>query len=143
MNKKNGLEVQTLVSSNKNSWEKKDSYELLPQKIKQPELKDINEFSLVGQVQTREGGIAVVIPSSRFLNVQYLSKNSGNVDFIFNLINNLASGGALSGIRSRTITFYPLPELSDNTKDTVKYLDILLLPVLLALYGGVRLMRRK
>lgn len=143
LNKKNGLEAQTLVSSPKNSWGQKDSYELLPQKIKQPELKDIKEFSLVAQAKTREGGTVVLIPSSRFLNVQYLSKNSGNVDFMFNLINNLASDGALSGIRSRTITFYPLPELSDNTKDAVKYLNILLLPVLLALYGGVRLMRRK
>lgn len=143
LNNKNGLEVQTLVSSSKSSWDQKDSYELLPQKIKQPEMKDIKVFPLVAQVQTRGGGTVVLIPSSRFLNVQYLSKNSGNVDFIFNLVNNLASGGALSGIRSRTVTFYPLPELPDSTKDAVKYLDTLLLPALLALYGGIRLMRRK
>jgi len=41
------------------------------------------------------------------------------------------------------VGFYPLPELSDSSKDVFKYGNILLLPVLFGIYGAFRVMRRK
>ncbi len=136
-------ETTVLALSTSKSWEQKNTFDLLPQNISEPDNKDLNQYNLIAQTKIKNGGIVTLIPSSRFINVQYLSRNSGNIDFIFNLVNNLASNGALSGIRSRSISFYPLPNLPETQKEIFKYIHMLLLPVMFAVYGGVRLYRRK
>jgi len=65
------------------------------------------------------------------------------LDFILNAIDTFSSNGALSGIRSRIVSFYPLPDLSDSQKDIYKYMAILLFPLLWGIYGVIRLMKRK
>ena len=137
-----GQSIQILVSSPGNSWEQKDTFELSPQKIQPPNANRTKSFPLIADVKINNSHI-ILVPSSRFLVSQYLSKNSGNIDFVFNLVNSLASGGALSGIRSRSLNFYPLPDLTDQQKDIVKYLNIALLPLLFGMYGAWRIMKRR
>ena len=47
------------------------------------------------------------------------------------LLSEYTSGGALSGIRSRSVEYYPLPEFIESVKNTIKYTQIFLGPVLL------------
>ena len=41
------------------------------------------------------------------------------------------------------VSFYPLPGLPESQKDMFKYINILLLPALFGLWGGVRLFKRR
>lgn len=140
---KSGITTEILVTTSKQSWEQRGTFELNPQNIPQPQTKNVKSFTLVAKSSIGKGGTVVVIPTSRFVDGKYLSRTSGNIEFAFNLIDNLASSGALSGIRSRATTFQPLPELPQSQKDLFKYVNILLLPGLLVLYGTIRIVRRK
>jgi len=142
--KKNGLaSVTPLILSSNRSWMQKDSFSLNPNTIPQPTQKDLGEFVLGALIKNKKGGEMVVIPSSRFPFEQYMSNGGGNLDFILNTIDTFSSNGALSGIRSRVVSFYPLPDMSDTQKDVYKYTAILLFPLLWGIYGAIRLMKRR
>jgi ABC-type uncharacterized transport system involved in gliding motility auxiliary subunit len=134
------LEGNALVKTTKQSWEQKDNYMLNPQSISQPQQSDLKEFIITAESKDKK---LVVIPSSRFLLDRFQTRNSGNLEFVLNIVNDYASGGALSGIRQRAVSFYPLPELPDNTKDIFKYANILVPSLLFGLLGAFRLMKRK
>jgi len=145
--KKSGWEVNELIKTSPRSWEQKESsvggFVLNPQSIPEPKVSDLKEYLIGIETKSVSSGQVVVIPSSRFVLDRYLSQSSDNLELVLNIVNGLAAGGALSGIRSRAVGFYPLPELADNVKDVFKYGNILLLPVLFGVYGAFRVMRRK
>jgi len=139
---KNSAITPLIVSSNR-SWTQKETFQINPNTIPQPALKDLKEYVLGALVKNIKGGEMIVIASSRFPFDRYMSRGGGNIDFILNSIDTLSSNGALSGIRSRVVSFYPLPDMPDTQKDVYKYTAILLFPLLWGVYGAVRLMRRK
>jgi len=141
--KKTGWEVDELIKTNNKSWEQKDNFVLNPQSIPEPKTSDLKEYLIGMEAKNTNNGQIVVIPSSRFVLDRYLSQSSDNLELVLNIVNGLAAGGALSGIRSRAVAFYPLPELSDGSKDIFKYGNIFLLPILFGIYGAFRVMRRK
>lgn len=143
INKKN-VELTELVKTSNKSWEQTEGvgFNLNPQNIPEPKMTDLKEF-IVGAEAKTENSRLVVLSDSRFIQDRYLNQNSGNLEFIFNLLNDLASQGALAGIRSRAISYYPLPDLSEQQKNIFKYGNILALPILFGLYGAIRLLRRK
>ena len=137
---------QILVSSLKQSWEKKYSTESAffvdPGNILKPKENDLKTFSLIVGVNDKNNQLKlVVIPSSRFVYDQFLGQNN-NLEFVYNLIDNISSGGVLSGIRARQISFYQLPVLNEAQKDLVKYLSILVLPTIFGVYGFLRILKR-
>jgi len=134
---------KVLVFSSKSSWQQKDNFVLDPQNIPQPKTSDLKQFPLTVYIKdNNNGGELVVIPSSRFVLERYLSRTADNLEFVLNLLNNLAASGALSGIRQRAVSFYPLPPLSDSQKDLFRYLNIFSLPSFFALFGLIRLLKR-
>ncbi len=143
LQKKEGYETKELVRTTKRSWEEKDNFSLNPQAIKPPRPSDLHDFVIAAESKSEKKGRVVVIPSSRFALDQYQGQTSDNIGFVLNILNELASGGALTGIRSRSVNFYPLPELPENEKNLFKYSVMLALPLLFAGYGAIRLMRRK
>lgn len=143
LEKKNNFDSQELVKTSNRSWLQKDNFVLNPQEIQAPSENDYKEFVVAAESAKKNGGRIVVIPSSRFVLERYLSANTGNLEFVLNISGNFASGGALSGIRSRAVSFYPLPDLGAPQKDMFKYINILFLPVLFSLWGIVRLLKRR
>lgn len=141
------VDTQELVASTKNSWEQIESSSsaiiLDPQAIPEPQREDLKPYTLVVESKKKQGGIIMIIPTSRFILDKYLSRTSENLEFILNVVNDYASGGALSGIRQRAVSYYPLPELSASEKDIFKYANMLVLPVLFGLLGGIVLFKRK
>lgn len=141
--KKPGVEVSELVKSSKRSWEQKEPFSLNPESIPEPKISDLKEY-VVGAQSSRSGkGKLVVIPSSRFVLAQFLSRNSGNVPFVVNVLSEMGSKGELSGMSQRAVQFYPVPDMTEQKKDTFKYMNILLLPAALGIFGALRLMKRK
>lgn len=143
LEKKNNISVKELVKSTKESWVQKDGFFLNPQEIPLPDEKNLKEFLISAEAEKKDGGRIVVISSSRFTLDRYLSQASNNLEFLLNVVNDLASGGVLSGIRQRAVNFYPLPPLSESQKDLFKYGNMLLLPLVFICYGGLRLWKRR
>ncbi len=59
----------------------------------------------------------------------------GNLDFVLNAVDYMASEGSLIEIRSRETEFKPLKELSNTSRNLVKWLNILLPSILLIIVG--------
>lgn len=132
-----------LISSSNRSWTQKGEYALNPNAIPQPKQQDVKEYLLGVVLTNKKGGELIVIPSSRFILDQYMSRGSGNLDFALNAMDIFSSQGSLSGIRSRIVSFYPLPDMPDTQKEVYKYAAMLLFPLMWGAYGVVRLIRRK
>ena len=84
----------------------------------------------------------MVIASSKFIDQQFLSSTSNNIEFVVNVLNDYGSGGALSGIPLRDVSLYPLPQLDNSMKEVFKYGNVIALPAIFILYGAYRLLRR-
>ena len=143
LKKVNGITTEPLILSSTRSWIQKGTFSLDPNTIPQPNQNDLKQYVLGALLKNKTGGEMIVIPSSRFPLQQYMSNGGGNLDFVLNAIDLMSSNGALSGIRSRAVSFYPLPDIPDTQKDIYKYTAILLFPLLWGIYGTIRLMRRK
>ncbi len=145
---KKGIKGTVLVRSTPKSWEQKEAtgsagFFLDPQSIPQPKAKELRQFILTAKVANEQKGEIVVVPSSRFILERFLGRGTDNIDFIINILNDLASGGVLAGIRQRAVSFYPLPDLPEGQKDIFKYLNIFLLPSLFGIFGVVKLVKRR
>ncbi|MDA1316987.1 MAG: GldG family protein [bacterium] len=134
--------VRYLAQSSPDSWVESGALNLNPQSIVDPRDEDINTYILAAESDISESGKLAVIGSSRFIQNNFLSRESQNIEFVLNLLNNYASDGALSGIRRRAVTIYPLPQFSDDIEQVYKYATILLMPLIFGVYGGVRLWKR-
>lgn len=143
----NDWQTQPLVFSTNQSWEEKFASEsggisLNPQIIERPDPKQFKTFIIAAKTKNKKNGEIVLIPSTRFIQERYLGNRNNNLDLALNVLNELASGGALAGISQRQVSFYLLPQLTENQKDIFKYLNIFLLPFIFGVYGGIRLIRR-
>lgn len=141
---RNGYKSRVLVRTEPRSWTQSGGQFILdPQEVLQKRPTSVGQFDLIAEARKEGGGALMVIPSTRFVNPQFLSRESGNINFFLNVVSNYASGGVLSGIRSRAINAYPLPNLPAFQRDMVKYGAMLVLPVLFGAAGALYLMRRK
>jgi ABC-type uncharacterized transport system involved in gliding motility auxiliary subunit len=142
--KKAGITQRDIVRTTKNSWvQKGPDFKLRPQEIPRPAQKDIKQSVVTAYAQnTQNKSEVLVISTSKFVNDRYLARNSGNIEFVLNMVNEFSSGGALSGIRSRKVDVLPIPDLSGAQKDFFKWANVLLLPGLFAVYGALRLYNR-
>jgi ABC-type uncharacterized transport system involved in gliding motility auxiliary subunit len=138
----NGSTVKELVKSTPNSWVQSGSFTLNPQQIAKPSENQLKESIISAESTNNNRGKVLAVSSAQFLNDQYRSQNANNLEFILNVLNDYASGGALSGIRQRQVDVYPLPNIPQDMQEVFKYGNILLLPGLLAIYGAYRLVKR-
>lgn len=134
--------VRKLVSTPKQSWTQSNNFTLNPQQIGEPSQDQMKESVVTAESTSDSRGKVMAISSTEFMNDQYQSRTSNNLEFVLNVLNDYASNGALSGIRQRQIDVYPLPEIQDNMQQIFKYGNILILPGIFALYGAYRLTRR-
>lgn len=132
-----------LAKTDGTSWDQKENFTLIPDTIKTPDAKNVKQFNLIVESENKNKGKILAIGSTRFIKDQYLSNSSNNLEFFLNALNIYASNGALSGIRSRDTAIFPIKEYDNQTKDIIKYLNILLLPGLILLFGAIKSLRRK
>jgi ABC-type uncharacterized transport system involved in gliding motility auxiliary subunit len=140
---KPGVTVKDIIRTNDRSWVQDSRIDLDPQKAANKVPENLSQYVIGAVATNKQGGNLLVIPSSRFALNSYQSQQSGNLNFLLNVINNFVSEGALTGIRQRAVDTYPLPALSDNDKNLFKYGTMLVLPILFAAFGGYYLWKRK
>jgi len=136
-----GRDIKEIVRTGKESWSQTGTFSLNPQQITEPSPNMLKTFTVAAESSSKTNKI-MAIGSSRFVLSNYLSQQSQNLDFIFNVLSDYASDGALSGITSRAVNIYPLPELPSQVQDIYKYSNIVLLPAIFALFGTWRLWKR-
>lgn len=138
-----GYTVEKIISTGERSWIEKGPFVLDPQQIAAVQPSGFGQYTIGAVSKNKDGGALLVLSSSRFGKSQYLSPQSGNLNFLLNVVNDYASEGALSGIRQRVVNIYPLPAMSNSTKDLFKYANMFLLPAIFALGGAFYLIKRK
>lgn len=143
LGKAKDYKVEAIVNSTSGTWEQTKNFTLFPQDIKQPDKNTFKTFTLAAQSMKKNGGGVVLIPTSRFANEDFVRRQNDNLEFMLNLVGNVASNGALSGIRHRSVDFYTLPAFSESQKDIFKYTTIVAFPLVFALYGMWRIVKRK
>lgn len=132
---------ETLVRSESRSWLETKNFNLSPETL--PKLTNVKTKSVSIVASGRVGkGTFVIIPTSKFIQDGFLSRTNDNLELVMNVLSEYTSGGLLTGIRSRSVEYYPIPQLSDSTKNAIKYSQILLGPILLSLLGFAILLRR-
>jgi ABC-type uncharacterized transport system involved in gliding motility auxiliary subunit len=93
---------------------------------------------ITGSPETR----IVLVGDGDFARDQYLG-NSDNITFFANMIDHLVDDAGLITIRSKDVTLPPLEQVSDSTKNLIKYGNLLFPPVLVVGYGVIRWRIRK
>lgn len=86
----------------------------------------------------------VVFGEGNFVQDQYMQGGSSNMILFLNSIDWLAQDSDLLTIRSREAAIRPLdPDISDQTKATVKYANLFGPPILILLFGAYRWSARR
>lgn len=88
-------------------------------------------------------GRVVVVGSADFLNDRFVSRAPDNLALALNAVDWLAQDNALIGIRSKDRRPPPLAFSSVTERELAKYANVIGVPALVALYGLVRLIRRR
>ncbi|MFQ5702654.1 MAG: Gldg family protein [Gemmatimonadales bacterium] len=88
-------------------------------------------------------GRLVVVGNGEFASDQWVRNAPRNVVFLQNAVDWLAQDEGLISIRSKNRTPPGLVFLSDLTRDIVKYANVIGIPLLVMLWAGVRLWRRR
>ena len=88
-------------------------------------------------------GRVVVVGSADFASDRYVRGGEGGAVFVQNAVDWLAQDDALIAIRSKDRSPPPLVFTSAALRDTVKYGNVIGIPLLLVALGGVRLWRRR
>ncbi|NQU06167.1 MAG: hypothetical protein HQ568_08755 [Calditrichaeota bacterium] len=78
-----------------------------------------------------------------FFQDQYFVQGLDNLTLVLNVIDWLAQDERLITIRSREVSSRPIGEVSDGTRRTVKYANLLIPPLLVILFGIFRWRVRK
>ena len=96
----------------------------------------VSPFNAADQVKTGNGeGRLVVLSSAMGLSDNFLQMFNENILFVANITDTLVMGDDLLGIRSSTVTARPLIQLSDAQKALIRWLNVLVVPVLLVAFG--------
>jgi ABC-type uncharacterized transport system involved in gliding motility auxiliary subunit len=85
----------------------------------------------------------VVVGSTDFINDRFVSRAPDNLSLALNAVDWLAQDEALIAIRSKDRRPPPLVYASETVREGVKYANVIGVPALVALYGLLRLLRRR
>jgi ABC-type uncharacterized transport system involved in gliding motility auxiliary subunit/ABC-type transport system involved in multi-copper enzyme maturation permease subunit len=91
----------------------------------------------------KRGARLVVIGSTNFASDDFVQRSPENLTFALNAVDWLAQDESLIAIRAKDRRPPVLAFASGAVRDTVKYLNMIGLPVLIALWGVIRLARRR
>ncbi|HWZ29051.1 MAG TPA: Gldg family protein [Gemmatimonadales bacterium] len=98
---------------------------------------------LAVQVQPKTGGRLVVVGNGDFAGDHFAQNSPENLNFALNAVDWLAQDEALISIRSKDRSPPPLSFSGPTIRGLVKYGNIVGVPLLVALFGALRLARRR
>jgi len=91
---------------------------------------------------SKKKGSILVVGSADMVTNEFLQRFRGNIPFILNAVDYMCQDNALIDIRSKQITPAPLKEISPASKQIIRAVNILLIPLLMILFGIIYNKRR-
>lgn len=139
---KNIKKTISLIYAPEGSWKQVGAQSVLPTNV--PSLPREQLSKLVVGAESNAGvGKLVVIGNSRFVEDDFNSRSVGNIDFVSKLLDTYLSKGILSSIKYRGVSFIPISEVTDNAKQTMRYVNVIAPGLLFALFGYYLTTKRK
>jgi gliding-associated putative ABC transporter substrate-binding component GldG len=167
------IRCMVLARSSSYSWLQRGMYNISPAQEFNPPASEIKSYPLVVVLEgtfpsfyggtseaTRAGEITgkltaqqslqgkatkmLVMGNARFLSNNFISA-PGNADFFLNAVDWFTGGDDLIGIRAKKMLSRPLPILTEQQKRLIKFGNMIGVPLVVILIGGIRfyLRRRK
>lgn len=138
-----GIKINTLFSTSTFAGQQKDKYNILPRD--NPEIKQaaLASFPVAVSLMNKEGGRAIMVGDSEFIHDNYVGNYQENLIFALNSMDWLTQDESLIGIRAKNITTRRLLFSSDFVKSFIRYFNMVGMPLIVALFGAVRLIRRR
>ncbi len=158
-----GVTETALVKSTANAWSQVAPFNLAPNQVQGSSQKSQYPLAVllkgnfpsafkgkrspipsatIIQASSKSGQI-LVIGNSRIVLDRFLTMFPQNLTFLMNAVDDMTMDQSLIAIRSRSAFDLPLKDLSATERETVKYIGIFLMPILVILYGVLRSFARK
>jgi len=149
-----------LVKSSTNSWLQTGEFNLHPQQQVPPTANDMQPSILAAAkfgsldsffaqdqdtkiIKKVDQARLIVVGNTAFINDMFISRNPGNMVFFSNLVDGLTQDLDLISIRAKNITERPIKEMDNGWRQVIKYLNIFLPSLILAIFGFIRLYVRR
>jgi gliding-associated putative ABC transporter substrate-binding component GldG len=149
-----GVEANVLVQSSEKSWVSQPPYDLNPfQRWTVDQVTDAGKHDLIvavsGKIPSHFDGSAagaddsrlVVAGGASFVEDDFFSE--GNQALFLNLMDWLVRDDALLAVRTRGMEAAPLRDVGESTRSTLKYANVVGIPLLCVALGLVRWRRRE
>jgi ABC-type uncharacterized transport system involved in gliding motility auxiliary subunit len=133
---------KNLISSSKQAWAVDASGNLSPNSIVPPQDSEMSQQTLAA-IRT-EGGRMVVIGDTDWLKDTFLPNNRAGLTTIFNLLDFVTANESMIEIRTKNISYHPLPNWSKETKNIYRAANLgIPLFLILAGAGSAWIIRKK
>jgi ABC-type uncharacterized transport system involved in gliding motility auxiliary subunit len=145
--------VSYLAQSSNQSWRQSDNFNIDPQgatNVGSGARKSYNLAvyvsgkinSAYGKGSTNSGRI-VVVGNGNFMRDNFINSSPDNLLFFQNLVDLASLQSDLINIRSKAITERPLKDVSESTKNVIRYFNIFGLTIIVVSFGLFRYFSRK
>ncbi len=162
-----GVSYDVLLNSSPKAWKIEEPFIIHPAMIKPPVENVFSQYILSGiergvfnsyfsKFESAEGAasadyLAKAVEESKIwvtgnvhmLQDAYLRRFPNNKIFLLNVMDHILMGDRLGAVRSKTVTEASIRELTQSGKTAIKMLNYLMMPILVMLFGVLRLFRRK
>ncbi len=151
---KDGIDVTPLIHTTKAAWTNEEPFSLDPNSIQTVPEKDqhtlialltgdFEPFSELEEGDDLSPGRLLVVGNSYFATDRFIRLFGQNLTFIMNAIDYLTLDESLISIRSKSSFDLPLKDLTIRERQVVKFIGILLVPLLVIGYGVSRFILKK
>jgi hypothetical protein len=133
---------KSLISSSKQAWAVDASGNLSPTSITPPQESEMSQQTL-GAIKTKDGRM-VVIGDTDWLKDSFLPNNRAGLTTMFNLLDFVTANDSMIEIRTKNISYHPLPNWNKETKNIFRVVNLgIPLLLIMAGAGGAWLIRKK
>ena len=144
-------QISYLAKSTNRAWSETGNFNLSPQQNFAPDntgqknlaISIFGKFKSAYTDQSTNSGRIVVVGDSRFLQNNTVQQYSDNLIFFQNLVDSLSLDNDLISIRSKGVSERPVKDLSDTQKAVMKFVNILLVTIVVILFGLIRYFLRR
>lgn len=134
---KENIKVEKLLNSSEFADHLVESFNLDPQQ--KFVLNDPKQFNIGVLINDN----LIVVSDSDFISDNFLKSYQQNLSFILNSVDYLTLDPDLIAIRSKSFEDNPVKPIQDNFNVVIKFIGILLSPIVLTIYGLLRMKKRK
>lgn len=132
---------ESLLVTSAYAGEEKDRFDISPTNNTSINRDNLKQFLLAAAIKAKKGRL-VVVGDSDFITDRF-SNNPENLAFALNSVDWLSQDADLISIRTKEVAPRQLVFNSEITRNLVRYFNIVVLPLLIALAGLSRLNRRR